>query len=293
MRLRELTDQCESLAQEQLRLKRLQQTLPLMGKWSELADDLRGMTDMVALPADFDERRRQPAQEAGNAERRLAASRAKLDRVQVAVTDSEVLDEWLQRAEQIEQLHECLGSYAKGQADSIGLRAEHQAHLERMAELLTELPGQPELATTLQALPDAGVRAAVKALAPLQQALDEALRTAERALEECQAELGQAAVQHSQLPPEIDVSALRKTITAIQKQGDLEGHLLKCGKAAAKQARVAQEQLELSGAVPLEGDLTAAREHRDAGWQLIKRRYLLDEEIDLDAYAPDGDVAGQ
>jgi chromosome segregation ATPase len=214
------------------------------------------------------------------------------------------------------------------------------------------------LAPALPALPDAGVRAAVEALAPRKQALDEALRTAQKEEEECRNDLAEADDQLAELPPETDVSALKKTIAAIQKQGALEGQLVKCETAVARAARAARaaqqqwerlplwqgvveqvlelqtplyetvgafadkfreledeaprrrdreaqleaertecqqrlQQLELAGAVPLEVDLTAARDDRDAGWQLIKRRYLLGQEVDLTTYAPDGNVAGR
>ena len=195
----------------------------------------------------------------------------------------------------------------------------------------------------------------MEALAPRKQVLDGALRLARKELEECQTALAEAAEGLAKLPPKTDVSALKKTLTAIQKQGDLEGQLAKCEKAMAKDARAAQQQLErlalwhgvvgqvlelrtplyetvgvfaerfrelevetqrlhdrepdlqaeraecqqrlqqleLAEAVPLEADLTVAREGRDTGWQLIKRRYLWEEEADLDVYAPDGDVASR
>ncbi|MBU0609492.1 MAG: AAA family ATPase, partial [Armatimonadetes bacterium] len=354
-RLHELTEQCEALAQEQLRLQRLQRTLPLSGKWAELSGDLSRMAEVVPLPHDFDERRREAARQIENTTRSLAKSQQKLDEARGKAGGVEVADEWLQRAAEIEQLHERLGSHKKGQSDGVKLRAEHQAHLERLAELLTELPGPADLAEVLGALPDAGVRAAVEALAPRKQALDEALRLARKELEECQTALAEAAEGLAQLPPETDVSALKKTLTALQKQGDLEGESLKCEKAVAKEARAAQQQLErlalwhgvvgqvlelrtplyetvgvfaerfreleveaqrlhdretdlqaeraecqqrlqqleLAEAVPLEADLKVAREGRDTGWQLIKRRYLWEEQVDLDAYAPDGDVASR
>lgn len=64
-------------------------------------------------------------------------------------------------------------------------------------------------------------------------------------------------------------------------------------QGAAEEADLTQQlhTLELAGAVPLEGDLHAARGSRDAGWSLLKRRYLLGEEVDLGGYAPDGDAA--
>lgn len=48
-------------------------------------------------------------------------------------------------------------------------------------------------------------------------------------------------------------------------------------------------KIELTGTVPLEADVITAREVRDDGWQLIKQRFLLGEDVDLAEYAPDGD----
>jgi uncharacterized protein YhaN len=57
-RLQELTQQCETLGQEQLRLRRLQRTSPLLIRLAELASELTQMSAVVTLPDDFDERRR-------------------------------------------------------------------------------------------------------------------------------------------------------------------------------------------------------------------------------------------
>jgi energy-coupling factor transporter ATP-binding protein EcfA2 len=94
--------------------------------------NMREVADVVALPPDFDERHRNAVQQAENAGRRLSASHTRLGKAKAAVADSEILDVWLPRAEQIEQLHERLGSDTKGQGDGVKLRADHQAYLNAL-----------------------------------------------------------------------------------------------------------------------------------------------------------------
>lgn len=352
-RLQELTQQCETLAQEQLRLRRLQRTSPLLSRSAEFASELTEMAEVVSLPDDFDERRRDALQRSEEASRSLDGLQRKLEGAREQAAETQVSDEWLQRATETEQLNERLGSHQKGQKDSVKLRADLQAHLDKMAELLTQLPGKPDLDTALQSIPDAGVLAAVGALAPQKHALDEALRIATEELLGCREGISRAAADLDLLPPEADTASLQRIIKSIQRQGDLAGELAKHTKALAKdemaagqalaqlglwqgelevvpalpvpleqtviafagrfrelgdererlddreaerharEAALRQElvQLDSSGAVPLETDLTTARQGRDEGWQIIKRHYVLGEESDLTPYAPDGDPA--
>lgn len=61
----------------------------------------------------------------------------------------------------------------------------------------------------------------------------------------------------------------------------------------AQKAEDDLRQLEAEGRIPLESEWTESRETRDAGWRLIKRRYILGEPLDLSEYAPQdnpGDV---
>jgi uncharacterized protein YhaN len=352
-RLHELVQQCETLAQEQLRLQRLARTLPLLGKVAELGAELSQMGEALPLAEDFDDRRRDALQRTEEANRNLAGLREKLQRARAQAAEVQVSDQWLQRAAETEQLAERLGSHQKGQKDSVKLRADYQAHLENLAELLAQLPGKPELAGALQAMPDAGVRASVEALAPQKQALDETLRIATEELQECRETLARAAADLDELPPETDTTSLQRTLKAIHKQGDLAGEAARHAKALAKEQTAAEQalaqltlwqgdlqavptlqvpleqtviafaarfrvsdsergrldgrkteltgrelglqqelqQLESSGAVPLETDLPASRRTRDDGWQLIKRHYVLGEQSDLSGYAADGDAA--
>lgn len=352
-RLQELTQQCETLAQEQLRLRRLQRASPLLGRMAELASELAQSSEVVSLPDDFDERRRDALQRSEEASRSLDGLQRKLEAAREQAAETQVSDEWLQRATETEQLNERLGSHQKGQKDSVKLRADRQARLDKMAELLTELPGKPDLDTALQSIPDVGVLAAVEALAPQKHALDETLRIAAEEIQGCREGISRATAALDALPPETDTASLQRIIKSIQRQGDLEGELAKHTKALAKdemaagqalaqlglwqgnletvpalpvpleqtvvafagrfrelddererlndrkaerkarEAALRQElrQLDSSGAVPLETDLTTTRQGRDEGWQLIKRHYVLGEECDLTPYAPDGDPA--
>lgn len=352
-RLQELVERCEALAQEQLRLQRLQRTLPLLGKMQQLATALTETGEVVSLPDDFDERRRGSLGQLDEARRALESLEEKLARARAQAGDVQVPAECLQRAAEIEQLAERLGSHQKGQKDSVKLQADHQARLSRMSELLMELPGKPDLPTALRSMPDAATLAAVDALSPQKQALDEKLRIATQELQECRDGLARATQALEQLPPDTDTANLQRVLRNVQRQGDLAGELAKQAKALAKDEATATQalsklglwqgepdvvatmpvpleetvagfaanfrasdeerarqterqaqlhsqaaalrqelqELDASGVVPAETDLTAVRHERDEGWQLIKRHYVLGEEDDLAAYAPDGDAA--
>ena len=59
-------------------------------------------------------------------------------------------------------------------------------------------------------------------------------------------------------------------------------------EAQLGQAAQAQRELELAGAVPLESDLDAARAARGAGWSLLRRQWLAQEDVraEAEAWAP-------
>jgi len=350
--LAETKERLEALGSEQTGLRRLQRTVPLLGKLAQCAEQLAQLGDVIALPDDFDERRRKALQQEETASRSLETLGAKLEAAREKAAGIEVPEPLLQRAAEIKELQERLGGHSKGEKDSVGLRAKYRAHVERATELLAKLPGSPILDEAISIVPDIGVQTAVEDLASRRKSLDEALRAAAEELETCGERISEAQSKLEQLPEERDSTLLRQAVSAARRRGDLEATLagLEDDLAKSRQAaesllaqlglwqgelpeamtlsvpldstvqdfsarfrkledegrRLAEREAELSarqgslqqdldelglaGAVPLETDLLAARETREEGWQLIKRRYLMGQDVDLTGYAPAGDA---
>ncbi len=349
--LRELTKKCEALEGQRKKLQRLKRTIPLLARLRDLMGQLAELGDVVALPDDFDERRRDAEQQLGEADRRLNELERKLEQTTREAGEIEIPEDLLQRRDEIEGLYERLGAYQKGEHDIVSLRVKRGQQIARMEDLATRLPGKPDVQTAVESIPDVATRSAIEELATVKGGLDEKLRTASEEFNTTSEQVKMLETDLNATPEGLDTSSLQRAVTAVNRSGDIEARLKRCEDDLAEAERAAERQLaqlplwdgdlqetltlevpltstvndfakrfrdlddkrvrlnedmeeidrresairqelkeiELTGTVPLEADVTSAREARDGGWQLIKQRYVLNEDVDLAEYAPDGD----
>lgn len=245
--LDELRQQAAELELERAKLQRLQRTMPLLSKREQLETKLLDLGDVVALPDDFDD-------SCGDALSRQAAARKSLESLRTRLRQNEeqaaaidVPDELLGRAAEIEELQERVGSHRKAQDDLGGLRGQTRSLQEQRDRLLNRLPGKPTAEAAAAMMPDAGVQAAVHALATDRSAINERLKAASQELEDCEAAISRTRTELEKLPPERDPSELQRAARATRQQGDLEAGLGKQERECTKQEAKAHHRLAQLG----------------------------------------------
>ncbi|NLC71707.1 MAG: AAA family ATPase [Desulfuromonadaceae bacterium] len=235
------------LGREKNQLERLKRALPYLGERRILVEKLAEMGAVLPLPLDFAERRKNLEQRHRETRLRLETANRRLHDLREKTAEIALNRELLDRAEAIEELHQRLGQYKKGNSDRpvldgrrIGLRTEAANLLKQIQPGLSidEIePLRPSLAKkkTIQNL--AGRYEAL--VQGLRQA-DRAVRTTAQTLEDCRKELGE-------LSPEIDIVQLSQAIVRAQKAGDLDGEIASRRKAWDQTRQICQNALERLG----------------------------------------------
>jgi uncharacterized protein YhaN len=126
------------------RLQRIAEAQPVIGRRRETAQALEAVRDAVLLPEGFPERRRDARMRLEVAQREREQSLASLAALRNALSDLEDPSAVLNRAEEIEEIHQELGSQRKAARDRISietrrntLRTEARQILRRLREDLS------------------------------------------------------------------------------------------------------------------------------------------------------------
>lgn len=242
-RLEGLTTDVEELTGEQNRLKRIQRTLPLLEKLEKLTAELAELGEVVTLPEDFEASHRDALQSEKQALHNLDSLKGKQQEAQQKAEKLTVPEDLLQRAVEVEQLLERLGSYQKAETDKDTLKDRLREGGNQIAELLGRLPGKPDLKTALESMPDDGLVARVQDLMTRKEALERSLRQAETESENCRKTLAEARALLDRLPPERDTTELQRACRELRNQGDLERDLRNRQSALTQEEQAAQTRL--------------------------------------------------
>ncbi|MFO1430258.1 MAG: AAA family ATPase [Candidatus Competibacteraceae bacterium] len=332
----ELKAHIDRSLEEQARLERVQQALPLVARLKERHRERTELGVMTLLPEGF-------AQERESLQERLARARTEAEKARQRITQYEsqlaglsVPDELLAQEATVNELIKESGSVRKARQDLPRVQQQvHEARAEAR-EILAELRPDLELdaAETLR-LPLAQqehIRRLTEQYGPLM----ERGRSAVHREQDYTTKHAEAERELATLPPSRDVSELKRTVALLCKKGDLETsyrNAVNDVQTARRQAEEALqrlplwtgtleslitlpvptdatinefeqhyddnrrvleqtrqastetrdkigelegklERLRLSGEIPLEEDLAAARERRDRGWALVRQAWL-------------------
>jgi uncharacterized protein YhaN len=223
---------------EKRRLERLSRALPQLGQRQILLETLANLGDVVVLPADFGERRKELEQERndatkhrGEAVSRLEELQKKLEGLQKKKEGVSPQQEFINRVEEIEKVVQRLGEYRKAMADRPGLEGMRIGHNTDAAALMKEI--RPDLtldqADTLR--PGLSKRRTIQNLGNQYGALLENIDRTEREIRKHKEALGQSREALSRLPSACDPHALVQVLKTVQKAGDLDKDLKERGRA--------------------------------------------------------------
>ena len=244
---------------ERRRLERLRRALPQLSQRRILLEALANLGDVVVLPQDFGERRKELEEKRNDAIRHRDEALSRLEGLQKKKDGVSPQPEFVNRADEIEKMYQRLGEYRKAMADRPGLEGMRIGHKAEAAALMKQI--RPDLtldqADTLR--PGLSKRKTIQNLGNQHGALLENIDHAEREIRKHKDALDKAREGLSQLPGARDPHALAQVIKAVQKAGDLDKELKERVRALgiSKEAcRKALAQLGLwSGPVDQVGSL--------------------------------------
>ncbi len=139
---RELADreqERKELDQQRRRLERLQQARPLSVRLATLRRQREELGRVTRLPPDFSDRRQKVQEELRTASRRIREITHRLQAIAQKVASLAVDSAVLDRAGEIEGLHQRLGEYNKAMLDRPRIQGLRSAHRREAARLLQQL----------------------------------------------------------------------------------------------------------------------------------------------------------
>jgi uncharacterized protein YhaN len=204
------------------RLERIRQALPIIARWRDRQGEIVSLGEVVLLPADFAERRRQAETRLTVAENRARAAGDEVQRIDRQLARLDIPERLLALADTIRQLPEALGSYRKAQRDLPSLHsAASQQEAEAAATLRRLRPDLPPAEVDRLRLTRAQERA-IGDLGLRRGALTQKLDKARQEVEESDGQLRSAEEQLAGLEEPRDTTTLADALQRIQKQGDLD-----------------------------------------------------------------------
>jgi chromosome segregation ATPase len=210
---------------EKRRLERLRRALPHLSQHKILAENLANLGEVIVLPADFREQRKNLEQERNEAANRLHASLSRLEELQKKKEGVSLQQDLLNRADEIEEVYQRLGEYRKAMADRPKLEGMRISQKTDAAALLKQI--RPDLmldhAETLR--PGLSKRKTIHNLSTRYEALAQSIERSDREIRKHETASEKTREDFSQLPSARDPQDLVQAVKLAQKAGDLDVEL--------------------------------------------------------------------
>lgn len=242
-RLTELEQRLGENERQRRQMERLLQLLPQLALHRTLRNRLDEFGEVVVLPEDFSAQRLQVEKELHAQRQKQGDLTEKLAGMQEKRQTLSPRRPILEMAEAIENLHQELGEYRKGQSDRprldgmrIGARNEAAGFLRLIRPDLTL-----EQAETLR--PVLGRKKLITALVGEQQKLRLRLEQAELLLDSADRDLARTEESLHGQPPAVSADALREAVRLARKAGDIDGILQEKSRSLEKEQAACRQLL--------------------------------------------------
>ncbi len=327
------------------RLDRLSKAIPELAGLKNLQKQLHDLGDVVVLPPEFSEQLRQVEQNIRENKLQLDKDSDRLKKLHEKRDGVSLNQLLLDHAETIEDLHQRLGAYRKGQKDRDKLDGMRIAHRKDAGTLIEEIRPElkledadslrpvlnkkrtiqnlssqheslsqrvsqankqreaaenklkkiGELLSKLPAIRKSGGLAhefkLAQRLGEIDQQIKGVAREFDTGKQNCQAELDRLGLWSGDLnellklilPLQETVRRFETDFSEIAKEREQLKKDLQQAKAELKSAKIENDEIIYGGEVPTEVDLEESRKKRQAGWHLLRRRWIGGEDISIEA----------
>ena len=250
------------------RLTRLRDLLPKLDEWRAQRQRRDALGEVVLLPFDFGEQRTKAFSKRDRAQDDHTKAEQEIADRERELAALVVEHPLLEAAEEIDALHEALGSHRKADKDSAGILQRKLAAERDAQRLLADIDPKLELVTFDRLRPSLALRARIETLAKEALKHESELKTALERLKEAEETLSKVEQERATLPPACDASALTAAVEAALAEGK-GADLAKLRRDAEATEATAQREIDRLGL--WRGPLDAAERLSLPGEETIAR----------------------
>ena len=204
------------------RLERLNQAIPELASLKNFQGQLLALGDVILLPPDFSDSHQQVSQEIRDAklQRDKDSDRLKkLDEKQKAISFNE---EFLNRAEQVDDFHQRLGEYRKGQKDKPERNGMRISLVKEAAKSLKQVRPDMPLDEVEGLRPVLAKKRTVQTLSSHYEGINQQLNQAQKQIKSAKQELQEIEKSIADVPETKESKELLQVLKLAQKAGDLD-----------------------------------------------------------------------
>lgn len=204
------------------RLERLNKAIPELAELENLQKQRRELGDVVVLSPEFSGQLRQVEQDIREIRLQLDKDRDRLKNLQSkrdAISLNHLL---LDHAETVEDLHQRLGEYRKGQKDRISLNGMRIAYRKDAGALIEQIRPDLKLEDADSLRPVLGKKRAIHDLSSRHEALTQQVSQARKQKAEAERKLKEIAEALSRQPATRESDSLAKEFKLAQRMGEID-----------------------------------------------------------------------
>jgi uncharacterized protein YhaN len=207
------------------RLERLSKAIPELAELENLQKQLQELGDVVVLPSNFSEQLRQVEQDIVGIKLQLDKDGARLKKLEEKQEGISLNQSFLDHAETIEDLHQRLGEYRKGQRDRERLDGMRISHRKDAGVLIETIRPDLKLADAEALRPVLGKKRTIQELSSRHEALTQQALQARQQKAEAEKELKQITESISRQPTVRESAGLAKALKLSLRMGDIDGQI--------------------------------------------------------------------
>ncbi|HBI14753.1 MAG TPA: hypothetical protein DDY20_04465 [Desulfobulbaceae bacterium] len=207
------------------RLDRLRRAIPELAELHSLQKQLRELGDVALLPPEFSMQLRQVEQDIRASRLQLEKDRDRLHKLRASrdvISPNQAL---LDQAETIEDLHQRLGAYRKGQQDRNRLDGMRITHRKDAGSLVRTIRTDLTLEDIESLRPLLGRKRTIQGLSSRHEVLAREVQQAVRQKDEADKELGEIDRTLASLPAAKNSDGLAKALKLARLPGDIDGQI--------------------------------------------------------------------
>ena len=209
------------LSTKKATLERHQKILPMLGTYEDRLNERRSLGDVVMLPSEAAQERRDAQRQAAEARNSLEQLRGRIADVSRELQALKVPVGLLSQKPQIEEIERELGAHRKASEDLAVLKSKERTFKEQARAALRGLGKGPDLTAARDLVLPKPRQARIRALTSKRQVLNERLRTLEGKLTAERQELERLRATLADCEAPTDTSALEAALAEARQQGDI------------------------------------------------------------------------
>ncbi|MEN8136365.1 MAG: AAA family ATPase [Thermodesulfobacteriota bacterium] len=218
----ELEEDSKQKSTEIQRLDRLNKAIPELAELENLQKQLLELGDVVVLPPEFSEQLRQVKQDIREINLQLDRDRDRLKNLQTKQAGIPLNQLLLDHAETIEDLHQRLGEYRKGQKDRDRLDGMRIAHRKEAGALIEEVRPDLKLEDADSLRPVLGKKRTIHDLSSRHETLTQQVSQARKQKAEAERKLKKIADALASQPAIRESDGLAKEFKLAQRLGEID-----------------------------------------------------------------------